>query len=270
MPIIAMTKEMGSLGTLIGLEAARQLGYEFLRNEVIKAAAHEYRVLEAGLIGAVERPAGVFERLRPRAARYAAYLRAAVLEAALRDEVLFMGRWSTMFLGGVRHAVRVRVCAPVEVRAQRIMTRLRVDHAEAVQRISAYDEGVRGRLRQIFGVDWTDPLLYDLVINTEAVTQESGVRQVVALAGAPEFQPTEESRAALWNQAVAARVQATLKANAVTAAVDVDVQVTDGQARLAGIVASDDERDSVLSVARGVRGVVGVTSEVKVFKRPVR
>jgi len=270
MPIIAMTKEMGSLGTFVGLEVARQLGYEFLRNDLIKAAAGEYRVLEGRLVGALEEAPRLLERLGRRSRRYQAYLEAAVLEAALRDQVLLMGRWSTIFLRGVRHALRVRVCAPPEIRAGRIVQRLGVERDAAARRIAAYDEGVRARMRQAFDLDWTDPLLYDLVINTEAVTLESGVRQVLALAAAPEFQPTEASRAALWNRAVAARVRATLKAHATTSRTDLDVQAAEGQVLLAGVVGSDDERDAAVTVARGVRGVVAVTADIRTFRRPVR
>jgi hypothetical protein len=181
-----------------------------------------------------------------------------------------MGRWSTIFLHGVRHAIRVRVCAPPLVRARRVMERLGLDQDEALRRIAAYDEGVRARMRQIFDLDWTDPLLYDLVINTEAVTLETGVRQVLTLVEAPEFQPTPESRAELRNRAIAARVRATLKATTATARLELDVRAAEGQVGLEGVVGSDEEREAALRVARNVRGVVGVSGDVKVFRRPVR
>lgn len=270
MSVIAMTKEMGSLGTFIGLEVARRLGYEFLRNDIIKAAAREYRAMEGQLVGAVEETPRLLDRFGRRAQRYQLYIQAAVLDAALRERVLLMGRWSTIFLRGIRHAIRVRVCAPADVRAERVMTRFGIDHAEAVRRITVYDAGVRARMRQLFDVDWTDPILYDLVINTGAVTLESGVRQLLALAAAPEFQPTEASRADLRNQALSARVRATLKATAATAAVDVDVRATEGRLLLGGVVGSEEEREAVDTVARGVPGVVALTSDVKIFRRPVR
>ena len=270
MPMIAMTKEMGSLGTFVGLEVARRLGYEFLRNDLIKAAAAEYRELEGRLVGAVETPARFLERFGRRGRRYRAYLEAAVLEAALRGQVVLMGRWSTLFLRGIRHAVRVRVCAPPGVRAERIMQRLSIGREEALRRITAYDEGVRARMRQVFDVEWTDPLLYDLVINTERVTLETGVQQLLALAASSEFQPTDESRAMLWNRAIAARVRATLKADRATAGIELDVQAGDGRVRLEGVVGSEEEQEAALGVARGVRGVVAVDSDIKVFRRPVR
>lgn len=270
MPIVAMTREMGSLGSTIAFEVAERLGYEFLRNDIVRRVAGEYRVRESRLVDSLEERPGVLERLRRRGHRHRVYLEAAVLEAALRERVVFVGRWSTLFLRGVQHAVRVRICAPPEIRAQRIMTRYGVDHDEAVRRIAAYDEGVRARMRQIFDVDWRDPLLYDLVLNTEALTVASGVRQVLELVAAPEFQPTEASRRHLADRALAARVRATLKATTGTVMLDLDVLADGGRLRLAGVVASDEEREAAASVARQVPGVEEVLSEVKVFRRPVR
>lgn len=270
MPIIAMTREMGSLGSPIGAGVARELGYELLRNDPIRAAAREYRVLEGRLVGAVEQAPRLLERLGRRARRYQLYLEAAVLDAALGGRVVLMGRWSTLVLRGVRHAVRVRVCASLDVRARRVGERLGVDRGEAMRRIAAYDEGVRARMRQVFDVDWSDPVLYDLVINTDAMAVETAVGQLLALARAPEFQPTDASRTDLENHATAARVRATLKAHAGTAQTDLDVQAAGGRVRLAGMVRSDEEREATVTAARGVRGVVAVEHDVKVFRQPVR
>jgi cytidylate kinase len=269
-PIIAMTREMGSLGSFVGIEVARQLGAEFLRDEPIRQVAREYRVRESRVVGAVEATPGLLERFRQRGRRYRIYLEAAVLEAALRERVVLMGRWSTLFLRGVPHAVRVRVCAPAEVRARRVMTRYGIDQAEAGRRIAAYDEGVRARMRQVFDVEWTDPILYDLVINTESVTVVAAARQVVTLASAPEFQPTPSGQQHLRDRALAARVRATLKAAPETGHLEVAVHATGETIELEGVVGSDSDRDGAIAVARVVPGVAAVSSALKVFRRPVR
>jgi cytidylate kinase len=265
-----MTREMGALGVSIAQGVARQLGYEFLRDEIVRRAAAEYRVREAHLRDSLEERPGLLERLRRRGLRYRTYLEAAVLEAALRERVVLVGRWSTLFLRGVPHAVRVRVCAPAGVRAQRVMERYGVDRAEATRRITAYDDGVRARMRQMFDVDWTDPLLYDLVVNTETVTVASSIRQVLDLVAAPEFQPTEASRQQVRDRALSARVRATLKVTPATAMLDLDVEAAGGRVRLAGVVASEAEHAAAVAVAREVPGVAEVASEVRVFRRPVR
>ena len=51
MPIVAMTREMGSLGSVIAQQVARHLGYRFLRNDLLRDAAREYRVRESRLVG---------------------------------------------------------------------------------------------------------------------------------------------------------------------------------------------------------------------------
>jgi cytidylate kinase len=270
MPVVAMTREMGSLGSPIAQEVARRLDYEFLRNDILRSVAHEYRVHEARLVGAVEEAPGLLERLRPPRFRYRAYLEAAVLDAALRDRVVLVGRWSTLFLRGIPHAVRVRVCAPPDVRTRRVMERHAIDHEAAARRVAAYDEGVRARMRQMFAVDWTDPLLYDLVINTGAVSVTTAVGQVLGLAAAVEFQLTAASRQLVADRALAARVRAILKATPSSSHVELDVQATGGHVRLAGVVGSEAARDAALAIAGGVAGVTGVSSEVKVFRRPVR
>jgi cytidylate kinase len=269
-PIVAMTREMGSLGTFIGLEVARALGHEFVRDEIVRRAASEYRVMESGLVGSVERRTRWLELGGRSGRRHRAYLEAAVLETARRERVVLMGRWSTLFLGGVRHAIRVRVCAPLSIRVRRVMERYRVEEEEARRRIAGYDENVRARIRQMFDVDWTDPLLYDLVINTASVSVPSGARQVLALAAAPEFEATEESRADLADRALAARVRATLGAAAATARVELAVAAARGAVRLSGVVASEEEREAALAVAAAVAGVIDVADEIKVFRRPVR
>lgn len=270
MPIVAMTREMGSLGSVIAQEAARRLGYRFLRNDILRSAALEYRVHESRLVGALEEAPGFLERLRPPRFRYRAYLEAAVLAAALPDQVVLVGRWSTLFLRGVQHAIAVRVCAPFDVRARRIMVRHGLDREEAARRMAAYDDGVRARLRQMFDVDWADPLLYDLVINTGAVGVSTAVAQVLGLAAAPEFQPTEASRRLLADRALAARVRAVLKATPATALLELDVHSEAGSVRLAGVVGSETAREAALAVVQEVAGVEQVSSEVKVFRRPVR
>ena len=125
-------------------------------------------------------------------------------------------------------------------------------------------------MRQMFDVDWTDTLLYDLVINTESIGVMTTVGQVLERVVAVEFQPTPASRPRLADRALAARVRATLKATPATAQVDLDIQATGGHVQLAGVVGSEAEREGARAVARETSRVTQLASEVKVFRRPVR
>jgi hyperosmotically inducible periplasmic protein len=268
MAIVAITREMGSFGTHIGMEVAARLGYAFVREDITREAAREYDVREDRLVEVIEERPGLFEAMTRSVRRYQAFVAAAVLEAAVRDRVVIVGRWSTFLLDGIRHAVRVRVCGPEEARAARVETRLGVDRAEALERIRKYDAGVRARVRHVFEADWRDPLQYALTINTGQVSLESGVAQVLALVHAPEFQPTDASRGALQDRTLAARVRAALKADRKTSRLDLGVRAADGAVTLAGTAGDAADVEAALAVARVVEGVTGASSEVQVVRMP--
>ena len=90
------------------------------------------------------------------------------------------------------------------------------------------------------------------------------------LVAAAEFQPTEESRAALEDRALAARVRATLKASPATAGADLDIRASAGRLYLQGIVSSGEEQEAAARIAGEVAGVTDVAGELRVFRRPVR
>jgi cytidylate kinase len=262
MPIIAMTKEMWSMGNSIGQEIARQLGYEFIRKDITREAAREFHTLEKKLVEAVEEKPGFFEILGETARRHHVFVAAEVYEFALRDRVVIMGRWSTHLLKDVEHAIRVRICAPLDIRMHRMMERLSIGDAEAFKRIRHYDQGVASRIRQFFEVEWADPLLYDLTINTGKLSLAAAVAQVTRLAEAPEFQPTETSRRRLENLALAARVRAMLKSQRVTAHLDVDVVASEGEVTLRGIVPEVLDREETGRITLTVPGVHGLKNEM--------
>ena len=266
MPIVAMTREMGSLGTFIGMEAARQLGYEFIRQEIIQEAAREYHAAEQKLIEAIEQKPGFLEIMSETFRRHQTFVAAEVYDFALRDRVLIVGRWSTVLLRGVGHAIRVRVSAPLETRVRRVMERLSIGKDQALSLIRQSDEGIRARFRHVFDQEWDNPLLYDLSINTERISLEAGVAQLKALAHSPEFQPTRQSLQHLADLALAAKVKATLKAEQATTRLNVEVTASGGEILLQGTVDTKEEQGAAERLAKGVPGVHRVENQLVAMK----
>jgi cytidylate kinase len=268
MPILALTREMGSLGTFIGQSVARRLGYDFVRDEITAEAAQVYDAAEESLIATVEARPGVWDGLSEAARRHFAFIAAEVLDVALKDNVVIMGRWSTLLLRGVGHALRVRTGAPVEVRTRRIEERLGMGPDEARARIQRSDRGVRARIRQFFDVEWSDPLLYDLTLNTECLALEAGADVLCRLLARPEWQPTEVSRAALQDVALGARVRAALKAAPETTRLNVRITCRGGRLELAGTVETDAGRETAARVAASQAGVLAVENRLTVMRFP--
>ena len=270
MSIVAMSRELGSLGTVIGTAVAKALDYDYIYQEITSEAARDYEVVEEKLIRVVEKAPRLLETLRSDFRRYQAFVQAQVYKSAQRDNVVLIGRWSTLLLKEVSHAIRVRVTAPENVRAQRVMKMMRVGPEKALEIIRENDLERGGRMEHLYGVDWKAPHLYELVLNTEKVSVEAGAELIVDLARRDEFRATEKSKRTLDNLATASGIRAALKAHRVTRDVDVDIQASNGAILVMGVVGSETEKKSVEKVVRSATGVRKLDSQLQVFKYRAR
>ena len=270
MAIIAVSRELGSLGTVICTRVAEKLGYDYIYQEITSEAARDYEVVEEQLIRVVEKAPRFLERLKGDYRRYQAFVQAQVYKAAQRDNVILIGRWSTLLLREVSHAVRVRVTAPEEVRAERVAEMMQVSREKAMQMVRENDLERGERMAHLYGVDWKSPDLYDLVLNSEKVSVEGGAELIEGLARRMEYRATEESKRKLDGLAMAAAIRAKLKSYRPTRDVDVDVRATNGQVVLMGVVANEAEKKAVERIAKGLKGVDALDSHLRVMKMPVR
>jgi osmotically-inducible protein OsmY len=165
------------------------------------------------------------------------------------------GWGATHLLRDVPHAVCVRVCAPFETRKRRMMERLESeDEARIAEEIRVNDEAHSAIMRRHFDLQWTDAEHYDVVLNTKRVAVEECVREVLALARAPQFVETEASRATLADMALAASVRAALRRAPETREAQVAVISECGKVTLSG-AGSTDEMLAFVEVASAVPGV---------------
>jgi len=268
MTVIALTEEMGSLATDVADQLAADLGLAVMRHEVIDNVSTRMHVPTSLINRLREGKAGTLERLRADKASLAVYMTEEVLEVAARGNVVLRGWGATCLLRTVPHVVCVRVTRPFAQRVAWLREQLGADDIAFVEEeIRRSDRAHAARMQAQFGVTWGDPLLYDLVLNTDRLSVETCARQIAALAQRPEFAETDASRARLQNMALAARVRAALRADAATRHIDVTVDGDAGRIVLAGIVLDADEMPAAERVARAVAGVAAVDNQLKVMAR---
>jgi cytidylate kinase len=256
MPVIALTQEMGSLAKDVALRLAEVGGLAVMRNEVVENVAGRMQV-PASLIRRIrEGKAGIVERLSTDKEQVALFTAEEVFAQAERGNVVLRGWGATCLLRPVRHVVRVRVTRPFGARLEWLMEHLGTEDRDgAANELRRSDAAHASRMNAQFGVTWGDPLLYDVVLNTDRISVDSCVEQILQLAGRPEFQETPESRATLAGLALSARVRAALKAQEATNNVDVQIESRDGRVVLSGIVANEQEKSDAERVAASVAGV---------------
>jgi cytidylate kinase len=266
MPVIAMTQEMGSLAKDVAHSLADTLGLDVMEHEVAEHLSAHMSMSKSAIRRVREGKAGLLERISVDERSLAVYTAQEVLGLADKGNIVLRGWGATCLLRPVSHVVSVRITRSLKNRVEWVANNLETDDLEfAESEIRRSDEAHAARMHQQFGVTWGDPLLYDLVINTDRVSVESAVAQIQSLIGRPEFQETPSSRARLANMTLEAQVRAALKANAATSELRILIEANDGLIKLGGIVLRGEERADAERVAAEVAGVKGVDSQLRLM-----
>jgi len=165
MPVITLSREMGSHGDTIALAVAERLKLKLAGRELINRAAREAgapevalaEIDELGLLGVKPGPAAL--------QLYREKVTEAILMLARQGNVLLVGRSGQIVLADWPDVLRVRVLAPRETRIRLVQERCHVTPEIAAARIDASDKARADFLKRHYGVYWEDPQLYDLVLN---------------------------------------------------------------------------------------------------------
>jgi len=170
MAAITISRQLGSLGTQIARDVADQLGYRMVWREVINEAARRAGAPEVAL--ATIDDLGLLG-LRPSRQALRAYqqaVRAVMEDLVAEGRVVIVGRAGQVILADRSDVLHVRIIAPTQVRVERIASLQDIRTGAARARVKQSDHTRRDYLQRTYHVDWNDPQLYDLVLNTERMT----------------------------------------------------------------------------------------------------
>lgn len=266
MAVIALTQGMGSLAQDIAEQLAAELGLATLQHEVAERVASKAHVSKSLINRLREGKAGTIERLRADRDAIAVYTHEEVLEAAARGNVVLRGWGATQLLRSVPHVPCIRIMRPFEKRVDWLMEQLGTDdRGLAESEIRRSDEANASRMHDQFGVHWGDPVLFDMVLNTDRLSIDTCVQQIKALVTRPEFAETAASRAMLQNMTLQAHIRSALRAAESTNGVDVTITCDAGHCTLTGIVANEREKEAAESVATAVTGVRTLSNQLHVM-----
>jgi cytidylate kinase len=253
MAVIAMTREMGSLGKDVAAALADQMGLAVVHHELVEHhIAERLGVQESAVHRYLEGEASLLERWKLDKEKLSRFTAEEILELARNGNVVIRGWGATGVLRHIPHVLRVRLCADMGFRERVMMQRLGItDVAPARREIERSDAAHAGLVRSFFGVDWQNPLLYHLVLNTAIVPVETCVTMVRLLAERPEFQETEETRSMLADQLIESRVRAALGDST---SLPITIDVVRGKVTLTGTTVG-----KIGNAEQLVRDIPGVT-----------
>ena len=266
MPVIAMTREMGTRGKDVAAGLADELGLEVVHHELVERQVAERMELgESAVHRFLEGRSSLLERWKIDSSRLSRYTAEEILQLAVNGNVLIRGWGAAQLLRDVGHIVCVRVCAPMSKRIAEMKGRLGISDELAVLREIEKNDGAHTRtIQSLFGGDWQTPLNYDIVLNTARIPIESCVAQVRLLAESDSFQETPATQAALADRLIEARVRTLLDPVVGSApfGTGLDVSVTAGQVTLSGATSGRAALDEVMDQIRAVDGVTDIKLEI--------
>jgi len=220
MPTITISRQFGSGGDEVSFQICQLLGYKRFDKRMVVRAAQQAGYSEHEAIDYSEenyRIRGFLERLFDREPTIATVriweehtegvlvaedvqlqesmlvnlVKKAVQSAYDRDNVVVMGRGGQALLKDKKDALHVRIIAPMEDRIQRVKERLRAERQEysatidlrrhAQDLILERDACSADYLRRLYNLDWDDPCLYHLVLNTAKIPLEQASRLIADL-----------------------------------------------------------------------------------------
>ena len=228
MTTITISRQAGSGGNAIAQRLCEILGYQAFDKRTLAQAAAQSGFLEQEVIDYSEENYKVrsfLERLFNRSAPIATMRTweedtAGVLmaedmrlseEAALRlvqkamhtahhaGKFVIMGRGGQVVLKDLTDVLHVRIEAPLEERIQRVKEQRRKDRLsydatidfrrEAQDWIMRRDEASADYLKRFYNVDWADPMLYHVVLNTGKLSPEQAAQTIANMVQVIRSQP---------------------------------------------------------------------------------
>ena len=265
MAVIAMSREMGSLGLEVAKRVAHGRHQRVAYHETLGLQANRLRLRRSHVVRLLGGKDGKDEQLTAEQASQYLFTPAETFELLRDEDVGVVRGWGAVpLLQDIAHVVRVRVCAPMPMRVRRMMERLDTDdHAFVENEIALSDASQDAITRRHFGVDWRDARQYDLVLNTGELTIDECVDEIETVMEMSRVRRTTESVRVFDDLSLKWQVLAALRKDARTLTMELDVLADAGNVRLRGALSRGLKRGDAVEVAFSVQGVEKVTSEIQ-------
>lgn len=182
MPVITLSRQLGSRGDAVALAVAERLHLRLIGRELINQAARQAgapeialaEIDELGLLG-----------LRPDRVALKTYrttVEQIIRAEAAAGDVLVVGRGSQIVLAEQPGVLHVRIIAPLAVRIGCVQERCRVSAEVAAARIAASDRMRAAYVRRHYRARMDDPYWYDLILNMGRLQVEAAVALICTAA----------------------------------------------------------------------------------------
>lgn len=172
MSVVTISKEFGSLGSLIAEGAARTLGYHLADKATIEAVLKVCGL--AQFTQEYDSIPGFWDRFDAQKREQRQYhidmLNKCLYALGHHGNVVIVGRGGFAVLAGLADVLNVRIQAPAQLRIQRVAEAPDLaDPDLARQAVMKNDQLQKLFIKSVFGLEWDSAKAFDLVIDTSKI-----------------------------------------------------------------------------------------------------
>jgi cytidylate kinase len=265
MSIITISRGTFGGGKAVAEALAEHLGYLCISRETIaQDAAETFGVPEKNLHDAILKTPGFFNKQVSNSVINLKYLRASLLNQCKVFKTVYHGWGGHLLLKGVPRLLRVRITAGMEYRIKSAMDNEQIDRERAILLIIEMDKQRSQWARTLWGIEWSDQSLYDLVLNLDGLSIDSAVKIIARTMDLDEFKEDGQTHQAFNDQHIVSKIWVALIRNSPTRGVRVEITSSNGHVIITGDVGSMKIVTAIVAIAEEIEGVKSVTNSLDI------
>lgn len=234
MSIITISRGSLSATERLAQKVSKKLSWPIISREDVLSAADKYGIKESGLVSVsfMDESPHLLDKLSSRKRLYLTCFQTALFEFALKGSMIYHGHLGQFLLTKIPYVLRIMLTAPLEYRINSLVKERGMSRDEATSYIKSIDEHRMKWSFFLYGVNWKDPIYYDLVLNTERMSLDLASDIIVEAVSRKEFQPTSEAGQLLKNLHLASLSKVYLQQSPRTRGSDVEVEADAANGKL--------------------------------------
>jgi len=186
-PVITVSMEPGSGGSLVAQKVADRLGFDYFHRGIIQGIAKSAKIRDSvidtlekeRLSGIEDFISSLYKNQYLYPGIYMQHLLKVVHTIADHGRAVIVGRGANFILPP-QERFSVRIVAPLEIRIQNVAHAYKVSAEKARKRVIGRESRRSAFVRKSYNADIADPQNYDLTINTGRIRIETAVEAVIA------------------------------------------------------------------------------------------
>lgn len=263
MSIVTISRGSYTRGREVAEKLAQKMNYELISREILIAASEQFNVSDIKLERALHDPVSVLDRFTNGRKRYFVYIKNALLNHIIRDNMVYHGLAGHAFLPKLNHLLRVRIRSEMEDRVQRECERENINEEKARYLLSKDDEERRKWSIHVVGNDPCDPSQYDIIFNASKIDVDDIVDIISQILNKEYLQKTPESQKMLEELAKASEIKAQLIYK--YSSIEVQVQEQTAIVRVQGNL--EQEESLARSIREDMKDISGI-QDVRIAVTP--